>query len=96
MYESLPSYVGSIYTFSSTLELSGEGTCQNCVEQANAKILSGAQVPITAILLDHCKNPDIPEINTMDPEAVERYLTQHLTWRAMEVIRFDAFPPKTY
>jgi tyrosinase len=82
----LSSYVGTVYTFSTPLELEGDGPCENCIKQQKEKVMSRAQVPITATLLDHCANPDIPEFTTMAPAAVEDYLNKHLTWRAVEVI----------
>lgn len=89
----LPSYVGTVYTFSTRLELEGDGPCENCIKQQKAKVMSRAQVPITATLLDHCKNPDIPEITTMAPSAVEGYLNKHLTWHAVEVNPPSTFTP---
>jgi tyrosinase len=78
--------VGSVYTFSSSLELRDTATqCGNCLAQKKQGILSTAQVPITSALLSHARNPDIPALNSLEPEAVENYLVEHLTWRAVAV-----------
>lgn len=85
-YQDLPSYVGSVYTFSSALELNGRGACQNCVDQRKAGVLSRAQVVLTTKLISQANNPDITDINSMHHEEVERYLVKHLEWKAVEAV----------
>lgn len=48
-------------------------------------MLSTAQVPITSTLLHTAKNIAIPDLTSLNPEGVENYLTQNMTWRAVEI-----------
>lgn len=92
IYQDLPGYVATVYTFSSTLEVEGRGGCRNCVNQRKAGILSKAQVVLTLKLIDHAKNPSIEEINSLHPEEVEAYLAKHLTWTAVEAVTGRVVP----
>jgi hypothetical protein len=86
-YSRAPNHVGCVYTFSSQVEqtASASAGCRNCAEQKKKGVLSTAQVPITSALLSVAKNPDIPQIQSLEPEGVENYLTTNLHWRAVEV-----------
>jgi hypothetical protein len=59
--------------------------CRNCAAQKKAGVLSTAQFPITSALLSTAKSPEIPELQSLEPEGVESYLTMNLHWRAVEV-----------
>lgn len=48
--------------------------------------MSKAQVVLTLKLIDHANNPDIQELNSLQPHDVESYLKKHLTWKAVEAI----------
>ena len=74
-------YAGSVYTFTSKWL----DHCANCAEQARAKQLSTGQVPITLRLLGHARDPDTPGIHRIDHAAVEQYLRDNLTWKAVDV-----------
>jgi hypothetical protein len=86
-YSRAPNHIGCVYTFSSQVEqtASASAGCRNCAEQKKKGVLSTAQVPITSALLSVAKNPDIPQIQSLEPEGVENYLTTNLHWRAVEV-----------
>ena len=84
MYENIPGYVGTVYTFSSQLELEGQGNCQNCVEQRKAGILSRAQLILTEKLINQANDTTVQEINSLEPDEVEDYLTKHLSWKIVE------------
>ena len=74
-------YAGNVYTFSNP-SLDERG---NCAQQARAKQLSTAQVPITLRLLHQARDPDIHGIHRVDHEAVQQYLRDNLTWKAVDV-----------
>lgn len=93
-YVTLESYVGTIYTFSSTLELEGEGTCESCVEQRKASLLSKAQLVLTTKLIDDAHDHNNQEIEDLTTGAVDRYLTKHLTWKAVEAMTGRVVPPQ--
>src|SRR5271169_4260034 len=86
-YSRAPNHVGCVYTFSSGVEQTASATagCRNCAEQKKKGVLSTAQVPITSALLSIAKNPEIPQLQSLEPEGVENYLTTNLHWRAVEV-----------
>ncbi|KAJ5729093.1 uncharacterized protein N7483_003601 [Penicillium malachiteum] len=80
-------YIGSMFTFSSTLEGTRNTVqCHNCLEQKREGVLSTAQIPITKAILDLAKDPGKPDFRTMEPEEVETYLETNLTWRAVIAI----------
>jgi Tyosinase C-terminal domain len=84
--ESSKSYLGSVYTFSSGLEREGNTVaCQNCRSQQQNAALSTGQIPINSALLTHARDENIPELESLLPEAVENYLKLKLTWVAVEV-----------
>ena len=91
-YQDFPGYVGTVYTFSSPLELTGQGVCQSCIEQRKAEVLSRAQVILTTKLIGQAKNPEIQEINSLEPGEVEEYLSKHLTWKAIEALSGRVIP----
>jgi hypothetical protein len=67
---------------------SSSGGCRNCAEQKKKGVLSTAQVPITSALLSTAKNPDIPQLQSLEPQGVENYLTTNLQWIAVQVSFF--------
>lgn len=72
-------FVGSVYTFGGGSRKTRE-SCSNCKTQAEAGVLSRAQVPLTIQLLHHTIDcvRDHP-IDTFDD--VEEYLKLHLRWK---------------
>jgi hypothetical protein len=48
--------------------------------------LSKAQIPLTISLLEHAKDPSIPNFNTMHPDDAKAYLTEKLHWRAVDIM----------
>ncbi|CAG7564494.1 unnamed protein product [Fusarium equiseti] len=72
-------FVGSVYTFGGGSRKTRE-SCSNCKTQAEAGVLSCAQVPLTIQLLHHTIDcvRDHP-IDTFDD--VEEYLKLHLRWK---------------
>jgi tyrosinase len=86
-FASADSYIGSIYTFSSSLEETGmTAACHNCLEQKKEGVLSTGQIPITNVILACAKDPSRPDLGSMDPEEVESYLEKNLSWRAVSAI----------
>jgi tyrosinase len=81
------SYIGSVYTFSSSLEESGATvSCQNCLQQRRDGVLSTAQIPITNVILGYAKDPTRKGIYSLKPGEVESYLEKNLSWRAVIAI----------
>jgi tyrosinase len=76
-----PNHIGSVFTFSSGVELNNNTGCQNCIDQRKAGRLSKAQIPITSVLLKHAGNPAISAISKIIPGQVEDYLTKNLHWK---------------
>jgi len=86
LLHSSKSYLGSVFTFSSTLEPEGNTVaCHNCRKQQQSGLLSTGQVPVSTALLTHAKDENIPGLQSLDPLAVAVYLEQKLTWVAAEV-----------
>ena len=84
-YHDLPGYFGAIYTFSSKLELEeGKTGCPNCIEQREAGVLSKAQLILTRKLIAQANDTSISEINSLEKDEVESYLTEHLSWKIFE------------
>lgn len=59
--------------------------CRNCTKQKKDEVLSTGQLPITNVILGCAKDPNTPNLGSMDPEEVESYLEKNLTWKAMTV-----------
>ncbi|KFY12493.1 hypothetical protein V491_06774 [Pseudogymnoascus sp. VKM F-3775] len=76
--------IGSMYTFSSNLEVREGEHCGNCVDQRAAGLLSGAQIPITGMLLSVAKDTSTPELSSLEPDGVQTYLDQQLQWLAFD------------
>lgn len=77
-----------VYNFSTPLgpvEAGQPPSCENCVQQQDAGILSLAQIPLTIPLYHEAADPDNDEINHLDPSEVEQYLTRQLSWIAVSV-----------
>jgi hypothetical protein len=77
--------LGSIYNFSSQLELSADGGCENCKSQKEGGVLSKAQLPITLPLFDLAAAPSYPNFSNMKPDHVEVLLQDQLHWRIITV-----------
>ncbi|KAI7771846.1 hypothetical protein LZL87_006122 [Fusarium oxysporum] len=86
-------YVGHVYSFGGR-QSTPEGSCRNCKRQAEAQVLSCAQVPLTIHLL-HRFRDYIPDHSF---EGVEEYLRRYLRWRVVkyggEVISEEEFRKK--
>jgi len=86
LLRSSKSYLGSVYTFSSSLEPEGNTVaCRNCRKQQESGLLSTGQVPISTALLTHAKDDNIPGLQSLEPTAVAVYLEQKLKWVAAQV-----------
>lgn len=74
-------FLGQVYTLSGAVRENPSG-CENCKNQADAKVLSRAQVPITIPLLHQATdNEDIHPIESFIRDEVDEYLEKHLRWR---------------
>jgi hypothetical protein len=85
MVASHSQHVGTIYTFSSNFDDDSGGHCTNCARQMEGGALSMAQIPLTMTLLQHAADDSIQHFNTINVDAVEAYLKDHLTWKAVSV-----------
>ena len=89
-----PAHVGTISTFSSSLELdplptstsSLTSACSNCIAQAKAQILSKSLLILTPKLVSHALDPSIPALTTLHVDPVTTYLSTHLSWSIVETI----------
>lgn len=88
--------IGSVYTFSSNLEVREGEHCGNCVDQRAAGLLSGAQIPITGMLLSVAKDTSTPELSSLEPDGVQTYLDQQLQWLAFDVSNLNPFISNPY
>lgn len=87
------SYIGSVYTFSSSLEERGRTVqCHSCLEQKKQGVLSTAQIPITNVILGCAKDSSRTSLHSMTPDEVESYLEKNLTWRAVIAIEDPGDP----
>ena len=77
-----PMRLGSIYSFSSNVEI-----CQNCKDQQASKIYSKAQVPITIPLARLAFNISYPTFSSMEPARVAELLKDWLWWDVLPVSR---------
>ncbi|KAF3015587.1 hypothetical protein E8E14_008401 [Neopestalotiopsis sp. 37M] len=85
-YATHPKHVGSVYNFSTPLGPSEPGqppSCENCVQQRDAGMLSLAQIPLTIPLYHEAASPTNDEINHLGTSEVEQYLTSQLNWIAV-------------
>lgn len=91
-----PRHVGSVYTFGRAFSEGDIDRCENCFQKAQARILSTAQVPLTIPLVHHAEDQRNDDIWHIDHHSVERYLTRHLSWKAVSVagnvIPFEDIP----
>jgi hypothetical protein len=74
------------------LEIEGGGTCESCIEQRKAGLLSKAQLVLTTKLIDDANDQNNQEIESLTPDAVERYLTKRLTWKVVEAMTGRTVP----
>ncbi|KAF4944169.1 hypothetical protein FGADI_12882 [Fusarium gaditjirri] len=86
-------YIGHVYSFGGR-QSTPEGSCRNCKRQAEAQVLSCAQVPLTIHLLHRIRHY-IPDQSF---EGVEDYLRLYLHWRVVkyggEVVSEEEFKRK--
>ncbi|KAF6521758.1 hypothetical protein HZS61_013286 [Fusarium oxysporum f. sp. conglutinans] len=86
-------YVGHVYSFGGRQSTS-EGSCRNCKRQAEAQVLSCAQVTLTIHLLHRIRDY-VPDHSF---EGVEEYLRRYLWWRVVkyggEVVSEEGFKRK--
>ncbi|EXL58350.1 hypothetical protein FOCG_01893 [Fusarium oxysporum f. sp. radicis-lycopersici 26381] len=86
-------YVGHVYSFGGRHSTS-EGSCKNCKRQAEAQVLSCAQVTLTIHLLHRIRDY-VPDHSF---EGVEEYLRRYLRWRVVkyggEVVSEEGFKRK--
>lgn len=86
-------YVGHVYSFGGRQSTS-EGSCRNCKRQAEAQVLSCAQVTLTIHLLHRIRDY-VPDHSF---EGVEEYLRRYLRWRVVkyggEVVSEEGFKRK--
>ncbi|KAF4497184.1 tyrosinase precursor [Fusarium agapanthi] len=83
-------YVGHVYSFGGR-QITSEGSCGNCKTQAEAQVLSCAQVPLAIHLLHH----NISGHSIKSSDEIEEYLRLNLGWRIVkyggEVISEEGF-----
>ncbi|GJD05139.1 tyrosinase [Colletotrichum higginsianum] len=80
-------HVGSIFTFSSPVtsgevHTAGHPRCGNCAQQLEEGVLSRASIPLTISLYEDATNQKVHGIRDLDPDNVEPYLCDRLTWVA--------------
>lgn len=98
LYSQHPNRIGILYTFSSKLEVSHDAggdakpKCENCAEQKAAGVLSRGQIILTSALLKVATDASKPDISSLEPGDVARYLAQNLNWRAVDVSFPSSFP----
>lgn len=92
LYEEHPNHIDIIYTFSSrvaTATGASEGEskpkCENCAKQKADGVLSKGQIILTSALLKEATDANNTELNSLRPDDVNRYLKEHLNWRAVDV-----------
>jgi tyrosinase len=77
--------VGSVYNFSAPAHATGgPDGCKNCRNQEEAAAVATSQVPITNALLLDIENKD-KSLDTLHPDAVEKYLKDNLNWKVTKV-----------
>lgn len=86
-YRDHPNRVGSVYTFSRPLAREGGGgsTCKNCQRQADANVLSCAQIPITGAMLKDSRDASNRGLRGFGEDDVEAYLKDLLSWKVVKV-----------
>ena len=86
-------HVGEIYNFVDPVEFD-KGGCANCAKQKRERILSSGSVALTNPLLtrykqgvphDHAASGDVHTLQSMKPEDVIPFLTDHFHWRVTDV-----------
>ena len=100
LYEKHPNHIDIIYTFSSQVETvpgpsEGESKpkCENCAKQKADGVLSKGQIILTSALLKDATDATNSELNSLEPDDVNRYLKRHLNWRAVDV---SFHPPSSF
>lgn len=78
-------HLGSVYNFSSQIELPTGDSCNNCNSQKKSGVLSKAQVPITLHLHGLAMNDHYGHFDDMNPEPVEKLLEKQLRWTVTSV-----------
>lgn len=93
-YAQHPNHIDILYTFSSPIETvpaaGGSETerkpeCENCAKQKADGVLCKGQIILTSALLKEATDASNSEINSLEPDEVNRYSKRHLNWRAVDV-----------
>lgn len=92
LYGKHPNHIDIIYTFSSRVatasgpsEGESKPKCENCAKQKANGVLSKGQIILTSALLKEATDVKNSELNSLRPDDVNRYLKEHLNWRAVDV-----------
>lgn len=92
LYENHPNHIDIVYTFSSRVETvpgsseaESKPKCENCAKQKADGVLSKGQIILTRALLRDATDSSNSELNSLEPDEVNRYLKRHLNWRAVDV-----------
>lgn len=103
LYGKHPNHIDILYTFSSQLATvqgpsEGESTpkCKNCAEQKAGGVLSKGQIILTNALLKDATDANNSDLNSLEPDDVNRYLKEHLNWRAVDVSFHPPSSPAFY
>ncbi|KAG0641703.1 tyrosinase precursor [Tuber brumale] len=70
--------VGTFSVFANDPETTG---CEKCQNEAEEGLVVTGSIPLTGALLDRIPKSSIPELNSLEPEAVISYLQSNLHWR---------------
>ncbi|KAK5431591.1 hypothetical protein LTR34_004710 [Exophiala xenobiotica] len=80
-YLTNPDRVGSVYNFTSPIDVTG---CENCQHEKTTGGLATGQVPITGAMLKDWQNIHIQEFSSdgpFDERSIETYLAERLHWK---------------
>ncbi len=92
-YLTNPDRVGSVYNFTSPIDVTG---CGNCRQEKQQGGLATGQVPITGAMLKDWQNIHIhefPSDGPFDEHSIETYLAAKLQWRIITVRLFVSLSP---
>ncbi|KAK5468906.1 hypothetical protein LTR20_003253 [Exophiala xenobiotica] len=80
-YLTNPDRVGSVYNFTSPIDVTG---CENCQHEKTTGGLATGQVPITGAMLKDWQNihiQEFPSDGPFDEHSIETYLAERLHWK---------------
>jgi tyrosinase len=84
-YLTNPDRVGSVYNFTSPIDVTG---CENCQQEKRTGGLATGQVPITGAMLKDWQNihiQEFPSDGPFDEHSIETYLAERLHWKIITV-----------